>query len=317
MSTGLAYSAEFLKHRPSPSHPERPERLQAIHKVLKDEGLLDQMVHFSFSPASLSDIQRVHTADYIDRVAASCERGAAYIDSPDSQICAESYAVARLAVGAVLAAADAIMAKSLANAMCLVRPPGHHAEADQSMGFCLFNNVAIATRHLQDKYGLERILILDWDVHHGNGTQHTFEDDPGVFYASFHESPRFCYPGTGWPEEKGKDDGIGTTLNIPFEPGATDDDYRTAWKHQLQPAVEAFRPHFILVSSGYDAHRDDPLATLDLSTDGFSFLMTEACQLAAEFAEGRLLVALEGGYDLDVLSEAVASQAAILIQAGQ
>ena len=317
MSTGLAYSAEFLKHRPGPSHPERPERLVAIHKALEDKGLLPQMVSVNFGAASVSDIQRVHTASYIDRVAASCERGDTYIDSPDSQICRQSYAVARLAVGAVLAAADAIMDGSLTNALCLVRPPGHHAEADQSMGFCLFNNVAITARHLQANYGLKRILILDWDVHHGNGTQHTFESDPGVFYASFHESPRFCYPGTGWPDEKGKGEGTGTTLNMPFEPSATDDDYRTVWKERLRPAVEAFRPEFILVSSGYDAHRDDPLATLDLSVEIFGFLMTEACQLAAEFAEKRLLVALEGGYNLTVLSEAVTTQADILIQAGQ
>ena len=317
MSTGLAYSAEFLKHRPSAVHPERPERLEAIHTALHNEGLLDQMVNIDFGPAPVSEIQRVHTAGYIDRVATSCEQGEPYIDSPDSQICRESYTVARLAVGAVLAAADAIMAKRLTNALCLVRPPGHHAEADKSMGFCLFNNVAIATKYLQAKYNLERILIIDWDVHHGNGTQHTFEADSSVFYASFHQSPISCYPGTGWQTEKGTGAGTGTTLNISFEPGATNDDYRTAWKQQLQPAVEVFRPDFIIVSSGYDAHRDDPLAALNLSIDGFSFLMKQTCQLANQFAQNRLLVALEGGYNLAVLSEAVRTQARILIKAAE
>ncbi|NIA06993.1 MAG: histone deacetylase [Actinobacteria bacterium] len=317
MSTGLAYSAEFLKHRPSAAHPEKPERLQAIHTALDNEGLLDHMVNIDFGPTPVSEIQRVHTASYIDRVAASCEQGVPYIDSPDSQICRESYTVARLAVGAVLAAADAIMAKRLTNALCLVRPPGHHAEADRSMGFCLFNNVAIAAKYLLAKYNLQRILVLDWDVHHGNGTQHAFEADPSVFYASFHQSPASCYPGTGWQTEKGTGAGRGTILNMPFEPGATDDDYRTAWNQQLQPAVEVFRPDFIIVSSGYDAHRDDPLAALNLSTDGFSFLMKQTCQLANRLAQSRLLVVLEGGYNLAVLSEAVCTQTRILIEAAE
>ena len=317
MSTGLVYSPEFLNHRPGAGHPERPERLKAILAGLEKEGLLNRMTNIDFGAAPVSEIQRVHTAGYIARVAQACEQGAAYIDTPDSQICRESYDVARLAVGGVLAAADAIMAKSITNALCLVRPPGHHAEADQSMGFCLFNNVAIATRHLQAEYGLGRILILDWDVHHGNGTQHTFEAEAGVFYASFHESPRFCYPGTGWPSEKGIGEGTGTTLNMPFEPGATDEDYRTAWGQQLSPAVKSFRPDFILVSSGYDAHRDDPLAALNLTIDAFIFLMQQTCELAAEFSQNRLLVSLEGGYDLNVLSQAVAAQARVLIEAAQ
>lgn len=317
MATGLAYSAEFLKHRPSTAHPERPERLEAILAALDNEGLLDHMANINFGPAPVSEIQRVHTTSYIDRVAASCEKGAPYVDSPDSEICGASYTVARLAVGAVLAAADAIMAKRLTNALCLVRPPGHHAEADQSMGFCLFNNVAIVARYLQAKYNLERILILDWDVHHGNGTQHTFEADPSVFYASFHQSPTSCYPGTGWPDEKGTGDGAGTTLNMPFEPGASDYDYRTAWKRHLQLAVGDFRPDFIIVSSGYDAHRDDPLAALNLSVDGFSFLMKQTCRVAGQFAQNRLLIALEGGYNLAVLSEAVCAHARILIEAAE
>ena len=316
MATGLAYCSEFLRHRPSIGHPERPERLEAIYESLKNQGLLDQMLNIDFSPAGISDIQRVHTAEYIQRVSQLCKSGASYIDSPESEICPESYDVARLAVGAVVAATDDIMTGRLNNALCLIRPPGHHAEADLSMGFCLFNNVAIAARHLQAKHSLDRILILDWDVHHGNGTQHTFEEDPRVFYASFHQSPNSCYPGTGWPEETGRGPGTGTTLNMPFEPGATDDDYRTVYKQQLTPAIKDFQPQFIIVSSGFDAHREDPLAALNLSIDGFNFLITQTCQLAAQFARNRLLVALEGGYNLAALSEAGCAQARILLQAG-
>ena len=317
MPTGLAYSPEFLKHRTGPEHPERPQRLQAIYDRLATDGLLDQMQSIDFSSADIAEIERVHTRRYIERVAQSCRSGLPFIDSPDSEICPESYEVARLAVGAVLAAVDAVVDGSLTNALCLVRPPGHHAEADTSMGFCLFNNVAIAARRLQQVHSLQRILIIDWDVHHGNGTQHTFESDPGVFYASFHQSPSSCYPGTGWANEKGTGPGLGATLNMPFEPGATDADYRTSFTDLLAPAVQNFRPEFILVSSGFDAHADDPLASLCLTVEGFNFLLEQTCQLAHTFAADRLLVVLEGGYNLDVLAEAVASYARILLQAGQ
>ena len=316
MPTGLAYSPEFLKHRTGPGHPERPQRLQAIYDRLATDGLLEQMQPIDFSPADIAQIARVHTPPYIERVARSCRNGAPFIDSPDSEICPESYEVARLAVGAVLAAADAVVDGSLTNALCLLRPPGHHAEADTSMGFCLFNNVAIAARRLQQLHSLQRILIIDWDVHHGNGTQHTFESDPGVFYASFHQSPSSCYPGTGWASEKGTGPGLGTTLNMPFEPGATDADYRTSFTDLLVPAVEAFDPEFILVSSGFDAHADDPLANLCLTVDGFNFLLERTCQLAHNFADDRVLVVLEGGYNLEVLAQAVACQTRILLQTG-
>ena len=313
MATGLAYSPEFLKHRPSSGHPESPERLKAIHRRLQTEELLDQLAKIDFTPADLVDIERVHTREYINRLARLCQSGADFIDSPDSEISPESYNIARLAVGAVLAAADAIVQRRLTNAFCLVRPPGHHAERDRSMGFCLFNNVAVAAKYLQTQHGLEKILVVDWDVHHGNGTQHIFESDPSVFYASFHQSPSSCYPGTGWAHETGKDHGAGTTLNMPSEPGATDNDYRTLFKELLRPAAESYEPQFIIVSSGYDAHRDDPLAALSLTTDGLNFLMEQTCLLARQFAQGRLLVVLEGGYNLDALARGVEAHLRVLL----
>lgn len=315
MPTGLAYSWDLLKHRTGSSHSESPGRLKAIYNHLATVGLFDQVRTIDFSPADIAQIELVHTREYIERVAQTCRGGMPFIDSPDNRICPESYEVARLAVGAVLAAAEAVVEGSVTNALCLVRPPGHHAEADTALGFCLFNNVAIAARHLQQVHNLKRILIIDWDVHHGNGTQHTFESDPGVFYASFHQSPDTCYPGTGWPDEKGTGPGLGATLNIPFEPGATDADYRAAFSELLVPAVEAFEPEFILVSSGFDAHIDDPLANICLSVDGFNFLLEQTCQLAHSFADDRLLVVLEGGYNLEVIAEAVACQVRILLQA--
>lgn len=202
MPTGLAYSPEFLKHRTSSTHPESPQRLQAIYDRLAAEDLLDQMHAIDFSPAELSQIERVHTRPYIERVAQACRDGRPFIDSPDSEICPESYQVARLAVGAVLAVTDAIMDGSLTNALCLVRPPGHHAEADTSMGFCLFNNIAIAARHLQQTHNLHRILIIDWDVHHGNGTQHTFESDPDVFMFLCTNPPTLVTPAQVHPAKK-------------------------------------------------------------------------------------------------------------------
>ena len=315
MPTGLAYSPEFLKHRPSPSHPESPRRLQAIHTALAQAGLLESLTPVDFTPADTTTIQLVHSAAYIRRVEQACRDNLPFIDSPDSEICPDSYQVARLAVAAVIAAADGIMSGHLTNALCLVRPPGHHAEIDRSLGFCLFNNVAIAARHLLSRHNLDRILIIDWDVHHGNGTQHIFEAEPAVFYASLHQSPASCYPGTGWADEKGTGPGLGTTLNIPFEPGSGDSAYRTAFESQLTPAVESFKPQFILVSSGFDAHADDPLASLALTFDGFDFLIRQTVVLANTFAQNRLLVILEGGYNLDVLAQALTSQARLLLQA--
>ena len=317
MATGLAYSPRFLEHVPGPTHPESPARLRAIYGGLEAAGLLGKFKAIDFVKAPVSELGRVHTASYIERVRHCCQSGAAWIDSPDSEICPDSYEVARLAVGAVLAGCDEVMAGVVTNALCLVRPPGHHAEADRSMGFCLFNNVAIAARRLQQVHGLQRILILDWDVHHGNGTQHVFESDPGVLYISLHQSPDTCYPGTGFAREQGTGMGKGATVNIPFEPGASDDDYRTIFMERLRPIIDRFSPEFVLVSSGFDSHTDDPLAGVCLSIEGLDFLLRQTCDAARRLCGGRLVVTLEGGYNLDVLAEGVSSQARILVAAGK
>jgi acetoin utilization deacetylase AcuC-like enzyme len=311
--TGWCYDARFLLHDPGPSHPERPQRLRAITAELGERGLLGRLTPLTFGPADLSWIETNHSHDYIERVSQACNDGAAYIDTLDSGICRESFDVARLAVGAVLAACDAVLNGEVANAFCAVRPPGHHAEYDESMGFCLFNNIAIAARYLRQHGRVERVLILDWDVHHGNGTQHSFEDDPDVFFASFHEHPAYRYPGTGRDHEAGRGRGTGFTLNIPMTPGAGDEDYQQAFEERFLPVARAFRPQFILVSAGFDAHADDPLADVRLTDAGFEWLGRRVVELAHECCNDRLVTILEGGYDLPTLARNVARHVEILL----
>ncbi len=314
--TGWCYDARFLLHDTGPHHPERPQRLRAITARLHDDGLLRRLTPLVFGPADLQWIVANHSAEYVERVRRACASGAPYIDTPDSAICPHSFEVAQLAVGALLAACDAVLSGEADNAFCCVRPPGHHAERELSMGFCLFNNVAIAARYLREKWGLERVLIVDFDVHHGNGTQHAFDDDPSVFFCSFHEHPAYRYPGTGREHESGRGPGAGFTLNLPMRPGATDADYREALQGKFMPAAHAFRPQFILVSAGFDAHEADPLADIRLSDAGFEWLSRQIVALARETCGGRLVSTLEGGYDLDALARNVSRHIACLLDGG-
>ncbi len=311
--TGWCYDSRFLLHKTGPGHPERPERLRAINRALDDAGLLKRVTPLAFGAAELGAIEAVHSPAYVERVRRACANGDAIIDSADCPICADSYDAARLAAGAVMAACDAVMRDEVDNAFCMVRPPGHHAERETAMGFCLFNNVAIAARHLQRQWKVGRVLILDWDVHHGNGTQHAFVDDPTVFYCSMHEHPSFRYPGTGHDSEKGYAAGAGYTLNIPMLPGASDDDYRKAFTETFLPAARAFRPEFVVVSAGFDAHEADPLASIELTDAGFDFLTKGILELAAECCGGRLVSSLEGGYDLDALGRCAAKHVGHLL----
>jgi acetoin utilization deacetylase AcuC-like enzyme len=230
------------------------------------------------------------------------ETGIARIDA-DTLMSSESYRVAKLAVEGTLTAADGILSGRFANAFCAVRPPGHHAESNRAMGFCLLNNIAVAARYLQRQHKLSRIMIIDWDVHHGNGTQHIFEEDPSVFYFSIHQFP--LYPGTGRADEHGLGAGEGYTLNCPLPPGQGDDEYHTVFEKSLRPAVEAFRPDFILVSAGFDAHRDDPLANMRVTEDGFGQMTRMVNDWARVYCRGRVLSCLEGGYHLEALARSV------------
>lgn len=311
-NTGYVYDERYLKHEPGGYHPERPDRLRAIQQRVISSGLIDELVLIQPYEAPLDRITRLHDPDYLERFRLACEKKMRIFQSPDNGICADSYAIALLAVGGVLAACDAVMTGKAHNAFCAVRPPGHHAEHAQAMGFCFFNNIAIGARYLQDKYGLERIAILDWDVHHGNGTQHLFETDPTVFYISLHQDPFTCYPGTGRQSEQGKGAGLGFTLNFPLPRGSGDKTYLKTIQEGVIPALVAFHPDFLMISSGFDAHADDPLAHMELSRDGYAHMGRLMAAFAQEHCNSRIITVLEGGYNLEVLQECVEDHLRIL-----
>ncbi|OGL43007.1 MAG: histone deacetylase [Candidatus Schekmanbacteria bacterium GWA2_38_11] len=301
--TGFIYHEDYLKHDTGPGHPERPERLKAIVRVLEESSLLSKLTRIEPAKSELEWIREIHTQDYIDHVSDSCKRGDIFLDSGDTGICPDSYGVAMLAAGGCLKAADAVMAGVVDNAFCAVRPPGHHAEKEEAMGFCIFNNIAILARYLQKRYGLGKILVIDWDIHHGNGTQNTFYADSSVFYFSIHQFPH--YPGTGRESEKGSGDGTGFTLNVPVGIGAGDEDYIRVFNEILKPASLGYNPDFILISAGFDAHSSDPLSGTLLTEKGFETMTKIAKDIAAQCCKGRLISVLEGGYDINALARSV------------
>lgn len=313
MSTGLIYDAHFLEHETGPGHPERPDRLRAVVERLRAAHLWEQLSHLSFGTADRGWIERLHEPEYIDRCFAVCAARQRYIDTPDSAICGASAEIAQLAAGGVLAAVDAVMAGRVRNAFCAVRPPGHHAEADRSMGFCLFNNVAVAAEYLISHHGLDRVAVIDWDVHHGNGTQHLFERRRDVLFISLHEHPSYLYPGTGFASETGVGAGEGYTLNIPLDPGSGDEVFRAAITLKVAPLLERFGAQFILISAGFDASRNDPLAHLEVSGDGFAWMTRHIMAESQRYCGGRLVSVLEGGYNLRRLGEDVALHVTALL----
>lgn len=279
--------------------------------MIGERGLYARCVQVPLSSATDAMLLRVHGASHIGRVEEACRAGERLIDSMDTAIGTTSARVARLAAGSVAVLCGDVAASRLDCGLAVVRPPGHHAERDLAMGFCLFNNVAVAAAGLRAECGIDRVLIVDWDVHHGNGTQHIFEDDPSVFYYSSHQMP--LYPGTGYPSERGKGRGLGATLNVPLGVGDGDDRFLSALTDQLLPAMETFRPEFVLVSAGFDAHVADPLGGLGVSTEAFGAATRIVRGVAERFASGRIVSVLEGGYDLEALAASTATHLEALL----
>jgi len=311
---GLLHDERFKLHDTGYGHPEGAWRLDAIEAALQQSGVLSQALRIDPQPIDMGLLERRHHRDYIERFRRACLEGHQIIDVPDSAICPRSYEIALLAAGGTVEAARRVAGGDIQRAFCAVRPPGHHAEQSRSMGFCMFNNVALAADAARSECGLERVLILDWDIHHGNGTQHAFYADPTVLYISLHGHPEYMYPGTGFPEEYGHGEGRGTTLNLPFLPGATDEDYREAFETRVVPAVRSFEPQMILLSAGFDAHRDDPLGNMSLSDDMFAEMLRYVLELAERYANGRVLSVLEGGYNPEVLRRCVAQHVKMLAE---
>jgi len=310
VTTAISYAPLLFEHDAGPGHPERRERLDASLRHLQGLPWFSEVVTLAPRPAEPEWIRAAHTAEYVQRAEQACRLGMPYLDVPDVGISACSYEAALLSVGTGLTLADQVMAGTVSNGFALVRPPGHHAEAAMAMGFCLFNNAVILARYLQQHHGLDRILILDWDVHHGNGTQHAFEEDPSVFYVSLHQYP--YYPGTGAYGETGEGRGRGATLNCPMPAGQGDADYEQAFMQRILPAVRRFAPECVIVSAGFDAHRDDPLGDMRLSSDCFAWMSARLLEVAERHAGGRLLSLLEGGYNVHALPGCIAAHLAVL-----
>ena len=288
-----------MSHHTGAGHPECAERLSVTMEHLSALPLYDELKHYEPLPVEQELIEANHSSAYLTRARQTCAGGSAFLDSLDVTVSEESYDVALKAAGATLALAEGVINEEISNGFALVRPPGHHAEHDQAMGFCILNNVAILARYLQTIHGLDKVLVLDWDVHHGNGTQHTFEEDPSVLFASTHQYP--FYPGTGAWSETGIGKGRGATLNCPMPAGSDDKDYEAAFMEKILPAIDQFKPEFIIISAGFDAHRDDPLGEINLSTGFYGWMTDRIMEMADKHAGGRIVSVLEGGYNLAML----------------
>lgn len=295
---GLVFHPDYLKHVTG-AHPERGERLIAILNRLKEEGLYQRLIPIEPREASREELLYVHTEGHIERIRRACENAPAFLD-PDTAVSKDSYRVALLAAGGVISACHKVMVGEAERAFCLIRPPGHHATKERAMGFCLFNNVAVSARLLMRRFGLKRVMIIDWDLHHGNGTQDIFYEDDAVFYISCHQ--RDHYPMTGYEGERGKGKGEGFTKNLPFRAGTPQEEIISSLKGAVEESAHAFRPEFILISAGFDAHRDDPLGGLTLTEAGYYELTRFLVELAEEHCGGRLVSCLEGGYNLKALA---------------
>jgi len=309
VTVGLVYDPVYLKHDTG-AHVENQGRLVAVVELLEEAGLLEKLVRLSPRAATAEEIALVHSRDHLARVQGYSARGGGWLDG-DTVASPDSFTVALYAVGGMLRAVDAVVGGEVDQAFALVRPPGHHATPDYAMGFCLFNNVAVAAKYAMANHGVERVLIADFDVHHGNGTEEAFYGDPSVLYFSTHQYPH--YPGTGAVAENGVAEGKGTTVNVPLPAFCGDEEYRRAYAEVLAPVARRFRPQLMLVSAGYDAHRDDPLAAMQVTVDGFAAITGILKELAVELCGGRLLLSLEGGYHLQALAHSIRATLEVLL----
>jgi len=302
--TAVLFTPKYLDHNPGRNHPESPDRLRVIMKELKESGLLEseRCLILEPEPASVSDVELVHEADYVRLVERCCSFGGGRLDLGDTVVSPKSYETALYAVGGAIRAVDLVMAGEFQNAFALVRPPGHHAGSNYAMGFCLFNNVAIAAVHLLRDFGLKRLLILDVDAHHGNATQEIFYENDRVLYISLHQDPT-SFPGTGFVDEVGKGKGLGYTVNIPFPYRTDDQAYLKAFNHIVVPIIRQYKPQFIFVSSGFDGHYTDPVASLSLSSSIYLKIFRTVLSLASQFCMGKIVAVLEGGYSLSFLGK--------------
>ena len=332
--TGFVYSPVYLKHDTG-NHPECHARLTAIINSIKKDEIKNHLINITPIPATVEQISLIHDKEYIHNVKEACEKlipplpplekgGRGELDA-DTVISEDSYDAALLAAGGVITGVDAVfegkinpvrkdgalvptpqgvgLSNGVNNVFCAVRPPGHHAERDRAMGFCLFNNIAIGAKYAQKMYNVKRVFIIDWDVHHGNGTQNAFYNDPAVFYVSLHQE--YLFPGTGRSDETGNGDGKGFTMNLPLPHGQGDKEYISLFKKRIYPEIINYKPDLIMISAGFDAHINDPLGSMNITSEGFGKLTDIICEASDKVCKGRIVSVLEGGYNLEALGESV------------
>ena len=300
--TGIVKDHRYLNHRPGAFHPESPERLEAIYSMLEEPDMAGRFQDIPARRSTREELLLVHSPRYVDKIMATEGRGHTFLD-PDTSTSEGSCEAALLAAGGLCEAVSKVLEGSLNNAFALVRPPGHHAERDRAMGFCLFNNVAIAARFAQESHGVKRVLVVDWDLHHGNGTQHSFEENPSILYFSTHQYP--YYPGSGSFKETGTGKGKGFTVNVPVSPGHGDEEYLALFERILRPIALEFEPGLILVSAGFDIYENDPLGGMGVTPEGFARLTRSVMDIAEACCDGKVVITLEGGYNLTGLRDSV------------
>jgi acetoin utilization deacetylase AcuC-like enzyme len=312
----LLFSDPLFQRHDTGRHPEKPARLVVIQNRLENAGLVAQCQRGAYTPLTADAVREIHAPEVVASTRQLAEAGGGWLEA-DTFVCPESYQVALAAAGACVAAVDQVIRGIDRTALCLTRPPGHHATVERSMGFCLFNNVALAAHHARKALGLERILIVDWDVHHGNGTQDIFWTDPTIHFLSIHRFGHGFYPGTGDADETGSGPGLGSITNVPVRSGISRPDYRALFRNAVETAAEKVRPNLIILSAGFDAHVRDPIGSLGLESEDFAEMTKTLLAIADTHAQGRLVSCLEGGYDLEALADSVQAHLEELLTANR